>query len=122
MTSKLEVAGQTVTTQAGTSVSSQAMQWPAGGGRSAVILSVDPPSPGLLGSSAPALQPAVLERSGAWSLFRLLDAGAPVTRGDRLVATFYVGGRELQYQLSFGSRLNPYNLPALRDFRCPAGI
>ena len=122
VTSKLEVAGQTVTTQAGTSVSSQAMQWPAGGGRSAVILSVDPPSPGLLGSSAPALQPAVLERSGAWSLFRLLDAGAPVTRGDRLVATFYVGGRELQYQLSFGSRLNPYNLPALRDFRCPAGI
>ena len=122
VTAKLEIAGQTATAQAGTSVSPQSMQWPAGGGRSAVILSVDPPTGGLLGAPAQPLPPAVLERPGAWSLFRLLDAGAPVTRGDRLVATFVVGGRELQYQFSFGSRLNPYNLPALREFRCPAGI
>jgi type VI secretion system protein ImpL len=124
-TAKLEISGQTVTTQAGTSVSSQAMSWPAGGGRSAVIYSIDQPSTtgGLLGASSPSppLQPVVLERNGAWSLFRLLDAGAPVRRGDRLIATF-VAGRELQYQFSFGSRLNPYNLPALREFRCPAGI
>jgi type VI secretion system protein ImpL len=126
VSAKLEVAGQTATSQAGTSVSSQAMTWPAGGGRSAVIFSVDPQpvaTSGFLGSTpSEPPQPAVLERNGAWSLFRLLDAGAPVRRGDRLIATFVVGWRELQYQFSFGSRLNPYNLPALREFRCPAGI
>jgi type VI secretion system protein ImpL len=112
VTAKFEMNGQTVTTQAGTSVSPQAVNWPAGGGRSAVALSYDPP----VGA------PATLERSGAWSFFRLLDAGAPTPRADRLIATFIVGGRELQYQFSFGSRLNPYTLPALREFRCPAGI
>ncbi len=123
-TAKFELNGQTVTTQAGTSVSPQAVNWPAGGGRAAVLLSYDPPPAATFPGTAPppALPPAVLERTGAWSLFRLLDAAGPVQRGDRLVASFVVGGRELQYQFSFGSRQNPYSLPALREFRCPAGI
>lgn len=112
VSAKFEMNGQSVVAQAGTSVSPQAMSWPAGGGRSAVTLTYDPP----VGN------PAVLDKNGAWSFFRLLDAGAPTPRGDRLVATFVVGGRELQYQFSFGSRVMPYNLPALREFRCPAGI
>jgi type VI secretion system protein ImpL len=64
----------------------------------------------------------VLEKAGAWSFFRLLDAGQASLRGDRLIATFVVGGREPQFQFSFGSRQNPYTLPALREFKCPEGI
>jgi type VI secretion system protein ImpL len=67
-------------------------------------------------------QPSTLERNGAWSLFRMIDAGSPAKRGDRVVATFLVGGRELQYQFSAGSVQNPLSLPALRDFRCPNRI
>jgi type VI secretion system protein ImpL len=123
VTAKFELNGQSVISQTGTSVSPQAVQWPAGGGRAAIILTNDPPLATIPGTAPPAAQPpATLERAGAWSLFRLLDAGSPVQRGDRLVASFIVGGRELQYQFSFGSRLNPYTLPALREFRCPAGL
>ncbi|WP_406858305.1 type VI secretion system membrane subunit TssM [Alsobacter sp. KACC 23698] len=123
VTAKFEMNGQVVTAQAGVAGSPQAMSWPAGGGRTAVLLSYDAPASTLLGGAQPAPSaPAVLERSGAWSLFRLLDAGAPVQKGERLVASFIVGGRELQYQFSFGSRQNPYSLAALREFRCPAGI
>ena len=66
--------------------------------------------------------PSVLERSGAWSLFRLLDAAAPRAQGDWIVATFIVGGTELQYRFSVGSVQNPLTSPALREFRCPTGI
>ncbi len=123
VTARFEISGQTVITQAGTSIAPQAMTWPAAGGRTAAIFSYDAqPSivPGVAPTPPP--PPAILERGGAWSLFRMLDAGAAVQRGDRLVATFVVGPRELQYQFSFGSRKNPYTLPALREFRCPAGI
>jgi type VI secretion system protein ImpL len=114
ITAKLEMNGASVITQAGTSVSPQALQWPgaAAGGRTAVSLSSDQAG----------LQPAVLERTGAWSLFRILDLGGAVQRGERLVASFLVGGRELQYQFAAGSANNPFTLPALRDFRCPNGI
>jgi type VI secretion system protein ImpL len=64
----------------------------------------------------------VLERRGAWSLFRLIDAGSPVKRGDRVVISLIVGGRELQYQFGAGSVQNPLTLAALREFRCPSGI
>ena len=134
VTAKFEVNGQTVVTQAGTSVSAQAVTWPAGGGRTAVILAYDapppppPPAPSLFGGAPPpapppvAPPPSVLEKTTPWGLFRLFDGSAPVQRGDRMAASFIVGGRELQYQFSFGTRQNPYLLPALREFRCPQGI
>jgi type VI secretion system protein ImpL len=52
----------------------------------------------------------------------MLDAASPIQRNDRLIATFIVGGQELQYQFSAGSLHNPLHLPALREFRCPNGI
>jgi type VI secretion system protein ImpL len=64
----------------------------------------------------------VLERTGAWSLFRMLDAGAAAKRGDRMVARYIVGGRELTYQFTISSLQNPFSLPALREFRCPTGL
>jgi type VI secretion system protein ImpL len=93
-----------------------ALQWPgAGGYRTAV--SVTPTSFG-----QPIGQPSVLEKTGVWSLFRLLDASSPVRHGDRIVASFIVGGRELQYQFAVGSIQNPLLLSALREFHCPNGI
>jgi type VI secretion system protein ImpL len=66
--------------------------------------------------------PSVLERTGPWALFRLIDASSPVQRGDRIIASFIVGGRELQYQLTAGSVHNPLTLAALREFHCPSGL
>ena len=67
-------------------------------------------------------QPSVLERTGPWSLFRILEAGSMTVRAETASATFIVAGRELKYQITTGSIKNPLNLGALRDFRCPTGI
>jgi type VI secretion system protein ImpL len=64
----------------------------------------------------------VLERTGPWSLFRMLEAGSLSAKGDTASANFIVAGRELNYQISTGSVRNPLNLAILRDFRCPSGI
>jgi type VI secretion system protein ImpL len=112
---KLEVNGATVESKAG-STSPVAIQWPgAGGNRAAVSVSTN-----FFGQ--PSGAPSVLERSGPWALFRLLDAASPIHRGDRVIASLIVGGRELQYQFTAGSVQNPFALPALREFRCPSGI
>jgi type VI secretion system protein ImpL len=114
VSAKLEVNGGSIVTQAGTSVTPQNLQWPgvSAGGRAAVTLSSDQAG----------LKPAVLERSGAWSLFRMLDAGSAVQHGNRLMASFVVGGQILQYQFAVDSVNNPLALPALRDFSCPNNI
>ena len=134
---KFEVNGASVATQAGASVSPGAIQWPgaAAGGRAAVTFSYDPNAslpawPGADNSLAPAASSAapqaavstVLERTGAWSLYRLFDAAGARQHGDRMSASFILGGRELQYQFAFGTSANPYLLPALREFRCPSGL
>jgi type VI secretion system protein ImpL len=139
VSAKFEVNGAVVATQSGTSVVPQAIQWPgaaAGGGRTAVSLSIDPSAGGIgtqpagtqpAGSSSPS-QPAeaapvaTLERTGAWSLFRLLDNSRASKSGDRLVVSFVLGGRELQYSFTVGSVSNPFTLPALREFHCPTGM
>ncbi len=88
------------------------VQWPgANTGHSAVIVSGDNGQPA-----------ATIERSGAWSLFRLVEAGGPVLRGDQVQVSYLVGGRELNYRIASGSAQNPFNLGLLRDFHCPAGL
>ena len=66
--------------------------------------------------------PSVLERTGPWSLFRMLEAGSLVAKAESASATFIVAGRELNYQISTGSLRNPLNMSVLREFRCPTGI
>lgn len=134
-TAKLDINGTVVESKAGSSAQ-VAVPWPgAGTNRTAITVGQDvgapqpqsqpsrltfgAPSPALL---TPAVEPSVLERQGAWSLFRMLDAGAPARQGDRIVATFIVGGVSLQYRFGAGSVHNPLTLPALREFRCPSGI
>jgi type VI secretion system protein ImpL len=85
--------------------------WPGPSMRTAISVTNDATSP-----------PSVLERTGPWSLFRILEAGSMTARAETASATFIVAGRELKYQITTGSIKNPLNLNALRDFRCPSGI
>jgi type VI secretion system protein ImpL len=92
------------------SASPMTVQWPGPSTRTAISVSNE---------SGP---PSVLERVGAWSLFRMLEAGSLSTKGETASANFIVAGRELNYQISAGSSRNPLNLATLREFRCPSGI
>ena len=122
---KMEINGAVVESKAGSN-SAVAVQWPgaAAVGRTAITVTPEAPAAGGVfgGTPPPPPAPAVLERTGAWSLFRMLDAGAAAKRGDRMVARYIVGGRELTYQFTISSLQNPFSLPALREFRCPTGL
>jgi type VI secretion system protein ImpL len=113
VTAKLEINGTAVVSQGGTSAATP-VPWPGSASINRTVLTLAPTASGQA--------PSVLERNGVWSLFRMLEAGAPVHRGDKVVASFILGGRELQYQISTGSIANPLTLSALREFRCPNGI
>jgi type VI secretion system protein ImpL len=141
MVAKLDINGTVVESKAGSN-SPVAVSWPGPNlGRTAITLAPEatppqsppppqqqqqrpmfgglpPPPPPPLSSTAP----STLERTGAWSLFRMLDAASPKRQGDWIVATFIVGGMELHYRFGAGSVNNPLTLPALREFRCPSGI
>jgi len=65
---------------------------------------------------------STLHFSGPWALYRLLNAGGISQSGDKLSVRFVVGGREVSYQVKVGSLANPFALPALRSFSCPAGL
>ncbi|MBR0800710.1 type VI secretion system membrane subunit TssM [Bradyrhizobium jicamae] len=93
------------------SVSPTNVQWPGPSMRTAISVTNDATS-----------QPSILERTGPWSLFRLLEAGSMSARAETATATFIVAGRELKYQITTGSIKNPLNFTALRDFRCPSGL
>ncbi|MEJ0095444.1 MAG: type VI secretion system membrane subunit TssM [Methylocella sp.] len=73
----------------------------------------------LRSSKAPAI-----ERQGVWSIYRMLDAGR--VNGDGTLATFSIGGRDLQYRFnasatSPSATLKPLDLIQLRKFHCPNG-
>ncbi|MBS0528866.1 MAG: type VI secretion system membrane subunit TssM [Proteobacteria bacterium] len=86
------------------------VQWPGPSPRTAISVTT--------GNEAP----SVLERSGQWSLFRMLEAGSLQSRAETSSSTFIVAGNELNYQISTGSIQNPFNFVPLREFRCPSGI
>ena len=67
-------------------------------------------------------QPSVLEKTGQWSLFRLLEAGGVSVHGEVATASFAVGGYVLRYDFTSAASRNPLNLAALRAFRCPSAI
>jgi type VI secretion system protein ImpL len=87
------------------------VQWPGGSLRAAISVAVNPYAP-----------PSVLERTGPWSLFRLLEAGSLSVGAEKATASFVVGGYDSRYEFTSGSSKNPLNLAALREFKCPSGI
>jgi type VI secretion system protein ImpL len=87
------------------------VQWPGGSLRAALSVTTNPNAP-----------PSVLERTGPWSLFRLLEAGSLSVGAEKATANFLVGGTDSRYEFTSGSSKNPLNLAALREFKCPSGI
>lgn len=126
---KLDINGTIVEAKAGSNAP-VAVPWPGPNlGHTTISVSQDAgaavPRPAFGAPPAqpnPSATPSTLERTGAWSLFRMLDAAAPKRQGDWIVATFVVGGTELQYRFGGGGVQNALMLPALREFRCPSGI
>ena len=125
---RLEINGFTVTSQQGVATPAPVM-WPgAGVGRTAVTLTLGGGGGvfggGFFSSGTPASasEAKLFERDGVWSFFRLLDTGSVLRQGDNVILTLAAGGRQVGYQFAVGSLKNPLVLPALREFRCPAGI
>jgi type VI secretion system protein ImpL len=108
----LAINGTNVTTQQGAALVDTNVQWPgAGAGEASITMSPDMPD-----------RKSTLERTGAWALFRLIDAGSSIQSGNSLKVSFIVFGREASYQFTSSSLANPLSLPALRQFRCPNGL
>ena len=110
-TATLTVNGGNVVAQQG-SATPGALQWPgSGAGAASITMAPDMPD-----------RKSTLERSGAWALFRLVDAGAMIQRGAAVNVSFIVGGREASFEFTSGSLNNPLSLSALRHFECPNGL
>ena len=107
----LLINGASVVAQQGANAPTT-VQWP-GAGAGAASIAMLPELPDRISK---------LERTGAWALFRLLDAGSVLQRGNAVSASFVVGGREVSYQFSAASLNNPLSLPSLRQFKCPNGL
>ena len=67
--------------------------------------------------------PATVMKTGAWSLFHLLDDGTVTLEGDdRFKVTFQAGGHAVSFEVRSNSALNPFILSDLRRFRCPTSF
>jgi type VI secretion system protein ImpL len=134
ISARLEVNGTPVASQNQPNTPAQAaavtVQWPGPVRRSAVTATADPPAPPLPGTTLPGtappptpnVAPAIFERQGEWSWFRLVEAGQPTPRRDGISVRWSGLGRELPYQILTNSLYNPMLLPALREFKCPTQL
>ena len=110
--SVLDIGGAQVQFQSGMFPQPQSVQWPGGNPVSKVW--VLPDVPGQLG---------VIDETGPWSLFRLLRKGSALHRADGTSVTFrFSGGREARYDIKASTSQNPFQLPALTEFKCPQGL
>jgi len=93
-----------------------AVQWTgAGGGRTAVSLSQDPPSPGV--------QPYELPGgTGPWAFFRLLEKASKSAVTNGITARWSLAARDVPFQISTQTQANPLNSALLTDFKCPATL
>ena len=108
----LSINGANLMSQQGAALTTASIQWPgAGAGEASITMAPDMPD-----------RKSSLERTGAWALFRLIDAGSSIQSGNALKVSFVVFGREVSYQFTSSSLVNPLSLPALRQFRCPNGL
>jgi type VI secretion system protein ImpL len=124
-TAKLEIGGVVASSSTQPNPAPVSVPWPGGGGKTAISLVQDPP-PTIPGMPPPPPAPPVppIERAmtGQWALFRLLDFGSISPRPNGVAAEWSLGGRFVQFQIGTGTIYNPLQLPALREFRCPASL
>jgi len=106
----LDIGGQVLTYQHGPP-KPQAMQWPSadgqGGGRIAFT--------GVRGKEIGDT------KNGAWGWFRLLDRAqlSATSQAELYRVRFALGGMWAKFELRAASVRNPFQLDALRSFRCP---
>ncbi len=109
----LDIGGQSLTYNHGPTESAQ-FSWPGQGGKTLTRVTMTPAS----GSAT------VTEKDGAWALLRLLDTARVIPSGQpdkfRLIFTSPAG--QAAFELNASSVRNPFTLPALRNFRCPATL
>jgi type VI secretion system protein ImpL len=89
------------------------VSWPGANRINSARLTFDPP---------PTTGAPVIETSGPWALFRLLDRGKLRQAGsaDRFILDIQLGNRQVSYEIRAASVLNPLAPGLLRDFQCPA--
>jgi type VI secretion system protein ImpL len=110
---KLEINGVPVTSSSQPNPPPALVPWPGAPGRTAVSL------------SAPGAQPSEQLPSPAnsqWALFRLLDKASKSARPNGISASWNLAARDVQFQFATGSLYNPFQLPALTEFKCPATL
>jgi type VI secretion system protein ImpL len=110
----LAIDGQTLTYSHGPARPS-ALQWPGPDGVGQAHMQISPAAPD--GRSSVSID-------GPWAFFRLLDRAAlePTGMPEQFRLRFDIGGRVTDYELRAGSARNPFNLNALRRFRCPGKL
>ncbi|MBB4286257.1 type VI secretion system membrane subunit TssM [Roseospira goensis] len=108
----MEIDGQTVRYAHGP-VQAARLSWPGSGGRTRLTF-----------QSAATGQPSMAAFAGPWAFFRLLDQGRRMGggTGDRFRVQFSAGGHAAVFEIRAGSVMNPFNLPALKAFRCPGSL
>jgi len=112
-TSTLVVNGGAPIVSQSNSSTASSLQWPGAGPAGASIT---------LAPELPDQGKSAREREGAWALFRLIDEGSITPHGSSISVSFIIGGREVSYQFSVGSLLNPLTMSSLRQFKCPNGL
>jgi type VI secretion system protein ImpL len=110
----IDVGGTTLTDNHGP-VDPVQFQWPGANGRTQVRVTMTPAS----GANAD-----VQTFDGPWALLRMLDAAkiTPTNQPDKFRIQFRGGGGTATFDLTASSVRNPFNLDALRSFRCPARL
>ena len=107
----IDIGGATLTDNHGP-VEPVQFQWPGPNNRTAVRVTMTPASGG---------NADIKEFNGPWALLRMLDWGkiAPTSQSDRFRIVFTGGGGGASFDLVASSVRNPFNLTALRQYRCP---
>jgi type VI secretion system protein ImpL len=74
--------------------------------------------------ASPAAPAPAISTTGAWSLFRLLDAGRLQRIGgpDRWRVSFSANGHRAVYEIHAGSVINPLASRDLAEFKCPPSL
>lgn len=108
----LDVNGQIVQSYQTGSVPGM-ITWPGGLDTGSAHLSLTPELPG---------RDSAMKFDGPWALKRLLDSASTTRNGDNLEVRFVIGGRDVAYTVQISSVSNPFSLPALSGFKCPASL
>jgi type VI secretion system protein ImpL len=108
----IELGGLSVSYAHGPPVPTQ-ISWPGADGMLTARLIISPTTGG---------NPAELDETGPWALFRLFAQGS-LTQGassDQYTLTFSQGGHEASFSIEAGSVFNPFTPGMLTDFQCPS--